>query len=336
MPARILEKHVGGNTTYARSLEREFSAQGVIVERFGIADNPYKNIVAETAVGLRTNTECSVLHYVADTGPVVKTRKPSVVTVHGIASHSVQSIRSPLMERVWRTRVGRAIKSCDRVITVSNSSARDIEEVFSYPREKITVIPHGLNIPDVNDLDASDSVKEIVMKSQDYILYVGNLEPRKNLVNLIRAMEDRRLSDYRLVIAGRPAWDYEPIIRAIDSSSSVDYLGFVTDADRDYLMKKCKLFAFPSLYEGFGFPVLEAMATGTPVICSDRGSLAEVGGPALRFTGLESDAIATDLYTALASGSELERVGVEGPRWAEKFSWKASADAHLSLYRELT
>ncbi len=137
------------------------------------------------------------------------------------------------------------------------------------------------------------------------------------------------------MIAGRPAWDYEPILRAIDSSDSVEYLGFVSDADRQRLLNRARLFVFPSLYEGFGFPVLEALAAGTPVICSDRGSLAEVAGPAVRFEGLDSEAIADGIFNVLQDGQGLSSLQTEGPRWAGRFTWAASAEAHLRVYGEI-
>lgn len=335
MPTRILDKHVGGNTTYARALEREYADRGIEVGRFGVMDNPYANIVSETLAGLRKSAGYSLVHYVADTGPIVRTRVPSVVTVHGVASNSVPSIRKPVAERVWRSRVGRALSTCDRAITVSESSADDIADVFSYPREQIRVIPHGLSSATARRGTTSSEVKRVEAEFPEYLLYVGNLEPRKNLVNLINAMADPRLAGTKLVIAGRLAWDYEPILRAIEASDSVEYLGFVSETDRQSLMERAHLFVFPSLYEGFGFPVLEALAAGTPVICSDRGSLAEVAGPAMRFDELNCDAIAEGLCAALENTSKMSSLRIDGPLWAQKFTWSASAEAHLEVYGEI-
>lgn len=334
MPARILDKHVGGNTTYARALAKEYEGRGMSVGRFGIIDNPYLNVFAETFAGLRSETELDLLHYVADTGPVVRPRVPSVVTVHGIASKSVDSIRSPIKEKIWRMRVSRAIKSCDRVITVSNSSANDIIDVFRVPERRIRVIPHGLTTPISEPSEVSSEVKQAVADGP-FVLYVGNLEPRKNLVSLIEAMSSPDLAELTLVIAGRPAWGYEPIMQAIQASESVKYLGFVSDDERQYLMQRCQIFAFPSLYEGFGFPVLEALAAGVPVICSDRGSLAEVAGPAQRFKGVDANSIAHGIASALQSIRWLEEIRSTGPAWADRYTWAASAEAHLRVYEEI-
>ena len=138
-----------------------------------------------------------------------------------------------------------------------------------------------------------------------------------------------------LVVVGRPAWNYQEILEQISSTAGVTWLGFVSEEEKIALMQAAELFVFPSLYEGFGFPVLEAMAAGTPVICSDRGSLSEVAGPARRFEGLEAETIADGLRDALADEAWRENVVDLGREWAKSFSWDASVESHLRIYRKL-
>ncbi|MFC9357487.1 glycosyltransferase family 4 protein [Rhodococcus sp. NPDC057014] len=274
------------------------------------------------------------MHYVADTGPLVPTRGPSVVTVHGVASRWISTARSRRQEAVWRTRVARAIASTSRVITVSESSARDVSDVFNVPLDRITVIPHGISHSEYHSrVPLPEGLSELI--PERFALYVGNLEPRKNLIELIRAFESASLRDIKLVIAGKPAWNFSTIMEEIDRSSNVVHLGFISDAERVFLMQRCEIFVFPSLYEGFGFPVLEALAAGAPVICSNNGSLKDVAGPAWRLRNLDSRTIADEVQNALHDGRWMHEIKSEGPDWAEQFDWNISVEAHMRLYEDL-
>lgn len=337
MPTRILDRHVGGNTTYARCLADQLRASGHQVRGFGSTGNPVINSVHETVAGIHS-PGIDLIHYVSDTGPLTRTRLPSVVTVHGVASRWIDTGRSPMQEEIWRRRVGRAVASCDRVITVSKVSASDVSAVFGIPLERIDVIYHGITHANRDASAGDEDVRDALLELDDYVLYLGNLEPRKNVKALVRAMDAVRPEGVTLVVAGKAAWASEPILDAIAASNRVVHLGFVNDAEREHLMRNCRLFVFPSLYEGFGLPVLEAMLSGVPVLCSDRGSLAEVAGPALRLSGLDEKSIAADISRALSeldNTAARDELGAIGRKWAETFTWESSATAHLELYRRM-
>ncbi len=337
MPRRILDRHVGGNTTYARSLAGQLRDRGHTVDGFGGLGHPLANTVRETAAGIRS-AELDLVHYVADTGPLVRTRVPSVVTVHGVASRWIDTGRTPMAERIWRTRVARAIDSCDRIITVSQASAIDVAEVFDIDPNRIDVIYHGIEHTGIEQADENDPpVRTNIRDLDDYILYLGNLEPRKNVAALIRAMADVP-AGVTLVIAGKPAWAADAIMAEIANSPRVVHLGFVSDSEREHLMRHCRLFVFPSRYEGFGLPVLEALAHGCPVLCSRRGALAEVAGPAFELAEIDESAIAagiTDALAAVADDDTRTRLADAGRDWARQFNWQRSAEAHLAVYEEL-
>lgn len=337
MPRRILDRHVGGNTTYARSLAGQLRDRGHTVDGFGGLGHPLANTVRETAAGIRS-AELDLVHYVADTGPLVRTRVPSVVTVHGVASRWIDTGRTPMAERIWRTRVARAIDSCDRIITVSQASAIDVAEVFDVDPNRIDVIYHGIEHTGIEQADENDPpVRTTIRDLDDYILYLGNLEPRKNVAALIRAMDDVP-AGVTLVIAGKPAWAADAIMAEIANSPRVVHLGFVSDTEREHLMRDCRLFVFPSRYEGFGLPVLEALAHGCPVLCSRRGALAEVAGPAFELAEIDESAIAagiTDALAAVADDDTRTRLAAAGRDWARTFNWQRSAEAHLAVYEEL-
>lgn len=333
MPSRFLDRHVGGNTTYARKLADGLTHRGIEVGRIPAGRHPATTLLTETAAGLHSYAPQTVVHYTGDTGPLLPVRSPSVVTVHGVASRWIDVARSRLQERTWRERVRLAIRATDHVITVSNSSADDVAEVFGIDRERITTIEHGIDVEQfAAPAELSDDVRARV--TDQFVLYLGNIEPRKNLLALIAAFEQPEVKQLGvpLVIAGKPAWNASETQEAIARAENVIQLGFVSDTDRVALMQACTLFAFPSLYEGFGFPVLEALAAGAPVITSDRGSLAEVAGPSLRFPGLDMEGLTHGVLEALADERELSRCVAEGAEWAARFTWDESITKHVSVY----
>lgn len=337
MPGRILERHVGGNTTYARTLAEGLRGRGIAVAPMPYADNPIVTMAQETRQAWRRASSGEILHYVADTGPLVRTRTASAITVHGIASRWLDGVRNARQERVWRTRVRRAIACTDAVITVSESSADDISAVFGVDRTGIDVIPHGIDT-DRFARPVELSAELAASVPEQYLLYVGNIEPRKNLTALVDAMSRPhiRALGLPLVIAGKPAWNFGDAMGVIESSPDVIYLGFVSDDDRSALMQRCTLFVFPSRYEGFGFPVLEAMAAGAPVLTSHAGSLREVAGPSKILAGLDAEGIASGIADAVADSEWRASTVGTGRDWSSGFTWEASVDAHLAVYKKVS
>ena len=336
MPSRIVDRHVGGNTTYARNLRSGLLKQGVEVDTIPSGGNPLTTALRETVFGLQSRGNSEIFHYVADTGPLIQTRSKSIVTVHGIASRWIDGVRSPMQEKLWRTRVSRAIKSTNLVLTVSQSSAEDIAEVFQIDQSNIRVIPHGIDlekfsIPEESPTSMPNGVPE------NYLLYLGNVEPRKNIDNLVRAVDviAKSGNPLHLVVAGRPAWGYEKTMELINSSSNCTYLGFISDDERVRLMRNCTLFVFPSRYEGFGFPVLEALACGAPVVSSRNGALREVAGPAISFDTTEVEGIIDGIERGLRDETWRSRSALDGPEWASRYSWARSVAQHLEAYEEV-
>lgn len=336
MPERIVDRHVGGNTTYARHIEAGLLAHGIETGRMPAGSNAPLTMLRETLSGLERGRRGDLLHYVADTGPLLKTRRPSVVTVHGVASRWIDSARTPQQERIWRARVQRAIDSTDHVITVSASSAQDIQSVFTIDANRITTISHGIEV-DKFSTPVSLSPELQTRLPERYALYLGNIEPRKNLIALVSAFTtpELRSSGLPLVIAGKPAWNAEESMALIEASPNVHHVGFVSDSDRVALMQQCQLFVFPSLYEGFGFPVLEALAAGAVVLTSNKGSLAEVAGPALTLHDLSADGIADGVLRVLSNGADRASCVEGGLAWASRFSWDESVAKHVDVYRKV-
>lgn len=334
MPGRILEREVGGNTTYTRQIAERLRRRGHEITSMPYAKSAPMTALLETFVGISSaKRRADILHYTADTGPLLGTRLPTVVTVHGIASRHTRVARTSAQDRLWRTRVQRAIDAADRVITVSQSSANDIVAEFSIEPDRLSVIPHGIDHIGSTAGEISPRVQDLI-DGAPFLLYLGNIEPRKNLDQLVDAVGyDPRSTP--LVVAGRPAWNFESTMEKIAEAPNVTYLGYVSDAERAALLKQCSLFLFPSHYEGFGLPVLEAMSYGAPVLCSNRGSLAEVGGPAFRLESLGSEEIRRRIDEVLADEAALAKARKAGPVWSSRYTWASSALAHEQVYEEL-
>lgn len=337
MPARILDRHVGGNTTYARRIAEGLIERGHEVVTMPASSRPELTMLRETAYGLNRRYNETVCHYVADTGPLVRTKHASVVTVHGIASRWTPVARTSRQEAVWRYRVRKAIAGTDALITVSQSSARDVAAMFGVNEENINVIPHGIDVQRFSKSTPLSTEGTGWNLPKEFVLYLGNIEPRKNVTNLVRAFQtdNLRALGLPLVIAGKPAWNYGDAMAEIEAADNVVHLGFVSDQDRVALMQRCSLFVFPSHYEGFGFPVLEAMAAGAVVACSKRGSLQEVAGPAVPIDDLSPEGVADAVQLALADSTARANCADNGQAWANTFSWNKSVSQHIEVYRQV-
>lgn len=328
-----MQRNVGGNTTYTRALADGLTAEGVSVRPIKWGKRPSLTAVYETCASLDKVPD-TVLHFTADTGPIIRTRTPSVVTVHGIASRWVDGVRSRTSEAIWRTRVSRAVASADEVITVSKSSARDVSAIFNVDASSLHVIPHGIDHARfAQRTEISQSIRDLV--PSEYVLYIGNLEPRKNIESLCDAFETQTVKDLGipLVVAGRPAWGYETFMDRVTNTAGVVYLGGVSDSDVVALLQRAALFVFPSKYEGFGFPVLEAMAAGCPVLTTRRGALDEIAGPAACIEEIDGEAISDGIARCLGSNDWLRQTRRDGLTWVQQFNWADSVEQHMSVYR---
>lgn len=345
--SRVISTNVGGNTTYAQNLYARLPRLGYQIEYLRGAGYPFQRLgaqylLSETLWGAGVGTgAASLIHFPADTGPTVHGPIPVVTTIHGIASAHVPAVRSLSAERLWRLRVWRASRVSDAVITVSRSSAQDLQSVLGIPAARIHVIPHGINHDHFHTDGSGDDVSLHPYNLPDsFILYLGNLDPRKNVPSLLTAFTQisDNFPETSLVIAGRHAWGQADLVQQLRGSGDrVRYLDMVPRAVVPALMRRSAVFAFPSLYEGFGFPVLEAMACGAPVVTSDRGSLAEIsGGAALVIDPTSPDSIAKALSDILASDQLSTSLSRAGVKHAANYTWERSAASHHELFSELT
>jgi glycosyltransferase involved in cell wall biosynthesis len=255
--------------------------------------------------------DLDVLHCTTMRGPL-RARPPVIVTVHDLAL-----LRMPEAFRVWHRHTGRlalrlAIRTADAIVAVSAFTRDELVDLLDVPTERIRVCPNGIEPVFGPDGPVVDG---------DYVLAVGTLEPRKNLA---RAVEAARLNGVELRVVGASGWGGVAV---------PGWVGRVDDAELAALYRGARCLVFPSLYEGFGLPILEAMACGTPVVTSSGGATEEVsGGAAVLVDPRSPEAIAAGIVEAERRRDELVAAGLERAR---AFTWGRTADLVESLWRGL-
>jgi glycosyltransferase involved in cell wall biosynthesis len=267
----------------------------------------------------------------------------SVVTVHDLSFLTVPEAADPRLRRYLSRAVPRAVARADHVLADSHSTRDDLVTHLGVEPQRITVVYPGVD-PRFRPLDeaAVQFVRARYDLQEPFILAVGTLEPRKNFPTLIEAYARLQdfgvaLSEVQLVIAGGKGWLYEGIFAAVERlglGERVRFLDFVPDPDLPALYNAAAVFAFPSLYEGFGLPPLEAMACGTPVITSNVSSLPEVvGDAALTVPPTDVAALAEALARALTDEHLRATLRQQGLQQAARFTWDAAARTLLAVYR---
>jgi glycosyltransferase involved in cell wall biosynthesis len=222
-----------------------------------------------------------------------------------------------------------------RLLVPSAATARDLVELYGVEPERVAVIPLGVEPPAEPDRAGARRLLGDLGVRGPFLLAVGTLEPRKNLPRLLAAFGEvtDELPDHHLVVVGPVGWG--PALRPTWESVRVKLAGPVGDATLHALYQAADGLAYPSLYEGFGLPVLEAMAHGVPVLTSDRSSLPEVAGDAaLLVDPVDRGAIAKGLVRLVGDGALRRRLAAAGRRRAAGFSWPATAAATWAAYRQ--
>jgi glycosyltransferase involved in cell wall biosynthesis len=281
-----------------------------------------------------------ILHCPANVVPIAAPC-PTVVTVHDLSFE-----RFPhLFHRANRAYLGAmirlAVRLARRIIAVSESTQRELVELLGVPSRKIEVIPNGVE-PAFRPLDPGDVARWRAERGlpEQYVLCFGTLEPRKNIETLVRAyarLRRERDVPHALVLAGGKGWLYDRIfaeVRALGIEQHVHFPGFVPFDEQPLWYNGAAVFAYPSLYEGFGFPPLESMACGTPVVTSDTTSLPEVVGDAGLTVGPHDEAALADALWQLISDDALRtRLRAAGLARAALFDWRDIARRTTDLLR---
>lgn len=339
-PGKLFRSNFGGNSTYAENLFVNLQALGCFPNIYSAKKLNSRVLTGVDEWFLQFRSKRSVvLHYLSDTGPLPFPRRRVITTIHGIASAHNFGIRTPTQENIWRSRVKLAALASRTIISPSNSSANDLNRYLNVPMDKISVIPHGINHNLFNSFRTDDDLmlhEKYPMLPSKYALYIGNMDPRKNLSTLLSAIESKNWpKDLKLVVVGKYVWGERETLDRMLNNSSVVLLGQIPLAMIPPIYRNSELFIFPSLYEGFGFPVLEAMACGTPVISTPRGSIPEVAGNSINYLDnpLDHELLAEMVSYIFLNKAKFADDIANAQSWVKKYSWTQSAASHLEIYQ---
>lgn len=359
--AHAIGQHLTGNETYIRNILRGFAAldqeadfvtylsrrpaTGDLPDRFRqqfVSANPFIRLGFD--IPRRLRQERPNLLHVQYTAPLFCS-VPVVVSVHDVSFLEHPEYFTRFRTLQLRCTVRRTVKMAARVLTVTEFSKRSIQAAYGVPEEKIAVLPNGVS-GDFRPI-AREVAQRLVRPSlgfeAPFVLTVGDLQPRKNHLGLIRAFEQMIAAHpqlpHHLVVVGKDTWHSAAVRSAAQRSSvasRIHFTGFVADQELRHLYSACDLFVYPSFYEGFGLPILEAMASARAVACSNTSGMPEVAdSAALLFDPhSESDMVLAmrDLLLNPDLRLRMERLGVQR---AAMFSWDRTAAKTLDLYYEV-
>jgi glycosyltransferase involved in cell wall biosynthesis len=267
---------------------------------------------------------------------------PAVVTIHDMSLALYPRYHPPRRVLLNRPLVNLAVRRADAIITVSQSARSDIVRHYRMRADQVHVVTEAAapEFHPVHDAARLESVRVRYGLASRFILYVGTIEPRKNLPKLLDAFARRRASgelSHQLVCVGPYGWlsrDIEEQLERLQIAPAVRFTGYVPFEDLPAIYNLAEMFVFPSIYEGFGLPVIEAMACGTPVITGPAAALAEVGGGAVEHVDeLDAEGLGAALVKLAQSRERREHMAALGLLRASEFSWRRAARETLEVYR---
>jgi len=359
--AHAIGRHLTGNEVYVRSLLCAFAeidrrseflayvsepgARKWIPERFHVrqvASNPYTRLGWDLA--RLTRVDKPDLIHVQYTAPLLG-RVPIVVTVHDVSFLEHPEYFTLIRRSQLRYTVAQTVKRAARILTVSEFSRDAILRAYDVSPDKVRVIPNAANpaFRVIGRERAQAAVRDRLRFHEPFVFSVGDLQPRKNQIGLIEAfsmlLREYPQLKHHLVLTGKETWFTPKVHEAARKSGFADrihFTGFVEDSELLELYNACDCFVFPSFYEGFGLPILEAMACGRAVACSNTSAMPEVAdGAGLLFNPHMTGDIMRGMADILRDSelrARMERLGVQR---AAHFSWQKSARATLDVYAEV-
>lgn len=271
-----------------------------------------------------------------------------VVTIYDMVIREYPETMKFQTKLMLRLNLRRSIKKSDCIITISEFSKREIMKYYDVPEDKIEIVYCGISTDHFKKSTDMDQVSSVLNKyniKRNYFLYLGTLEPRKNIENLVKAYDlflsnnDDKTQVPLLVIAGGKGWAYQSIydlVKKLKLDNQVIFTGYVSDDEAPILMSNAYAFCYPSLYEGFGMPPLEAMACGVPVITSNVASLPEVAGDAAIYVDPYSvDSIESALQNIFENKEKRDELIQLGYKRVKLFSWENSCKKLNEIYKNL-
>lgn len=277
-----------------------------------------------------------VFHSSDWTQPSARAKK--ITTIHDFGFLKYPQTAHPKIKAVMERRFGWLKKEIDMVIAISEATKKDTMEILGIPEEKIKVIYEAVpeDVAQVKNKKTMELVKAKYGIKGNYLLSVATLEPRKNLKRIIQAFQALGTKDLKLVITGKSGWDSSLQGDDLKKMSNVIFTGYVDRHDLFALYSGAICLAFPSLYEGFGLPILEAMKCGCPVVTSHLSSMPEVAGKAgILVDPMDIEEIGKGFYEVVSNKVKRQEMIKEGFKQVNKFSWEKTARQTLKVYEEV-
>jgi glycosyltransferase involved in cell wall biosynthesis len=356
--AHMLGDQEGGNETYIAGLLQGFESLGQLSDAKIIAlYNQHYKPLPYTHIGMRRFSGSGALKRLLCELPAVSRREdadllhvtynaplrqpcPVVVSVHDVIFRRYPGYFSPRVRLLLNTILPLSMRRARAVFTLSEASRRDIAHYYPFTRDKIHVV--GLAAGPLVHAQPDDQGAQRYTRGRPFLLAVGNVQPRKNIGRLIKAYLRARqngMQAVRLLVVGRSQWQGSAIQQLAAASPYHDdivFTGYLQDQVVAALYRQCLAFIYPSLYEGFGLPVLEAMACGAPTVTSNSSSLPEVAGDAaILVDPTSAEAITSAIEQLVADGSLRDKLRDRGLRQAARFSWEQTARQTLEVYQQV-
>jgi glycosyltransferase involved in cell wall biosynthesis len=288
--------------------------------------------------------QVEVMYYPDHTSALIEKTCPEIITIHDLAFLAYPETFAT-SNRLYKTlAVKRSAQQAERIIVVSQATKQECLRWLEVPETKLRVIHNGISngFKQIEDKAKLEETQKKFGLNSNFILFVGTLEPRKNLVKLISAYADLRQQkriEHQLIVVGAKGWLFSEIFASVEKLSlkkQVSFLGYVTEEELVALYNLADVLVYPSLYEGFGFPPLEAMACGCPVVTSKQSSLPEIAGEAARLVDSYDIAdIADGIFDVLNDASLRQRLIERGLERVKLFTWARAAQQILQVIDEL-
>ncbi len=272
-----------------------------------------------------------VVHFPDYQVPLLRPMRRTVMTVHDLAAFVMPEVFPASKSRTKRWLMRQSVKKASHIIVPSQATKEDLVRILAVQPEKISVVWHGVKRRGIPSPERA--------YPRPYFLAVGTVEPRKNFLGLIKAyhlLQQRQKDVPDLVIAGRLGWMYDETLampEKLGVAEKVKFLQYVSEDTLSALYRDAVALVYPSLYEGFGLPVIEAMSEGIPVVTSRQGALAEVGGDAVwAVDPYDIDSIASQMALVLEGGDTVQQRVHTAQTWARQLTWERAARATRTVY----